>query len=204
MLGRRTPRNLSLIRAPAVRQRLVANRREFLRTLPTQSFPRRQSFAPLFNLHSAAAVFALVWLGIAVTLADNVWAQRTRGAAPGWRTPSELAKHLEEPVTWSWSGQTLTKALAGLAETDRLPSFLDRRGDPGKKLEVAVVNTPLRQALGKAHEVLLVARKHRGVEAEFNAVGDRLHALRKLYGLLRFLLHAAWCRDPNCRCRRHL
>lgn len=133
-----------------MRQRLVANPREFLRLRTTQSFPRRQSFALLFSLHSAAAIFALFWLGIALTLADSAWAQRARGGASTWRTASELAKHLEEPVTWSWSGQTLSKALAGLAETDRLPSFLDRRVDPGKKLEVAVVNAPLRQALGKA------------------------------------------------------
>lgn len=30
-----------------------------------------------------------------------------------------------------------------------------------------------------------IAFAMRGVEAEFNAVGDRLHALRKLYGLAR-------------------
>ena len=147
--GRRTPHISSLIRGPVVRQRFVAKQREFLVQRLPETFPKRQTFARLFNLHSAAAIFGPVWLLAALSFVDVGSAQRSRGSdrLEPWRTSAELARHLEEPVTWSWSGQTLAKALAGLAETDRLPSLVDRRVDPGKKLEVAVVDLPLRSAL---------------------------------------------------------
>ncbi len=136
-----------------MRQRLVAKQRDFLAKRLPQSFAKRQSFARLFSFRSASGCLTLFWVLAALSFADMVWAQRKRGAPPqAWRTAMELAKHLDEPVTWSWSGQSLSAALTSLAETDRLSSFLDRRVDPGLKLDVTLVDTPLRQALERVAE----------------------------------------------------
>ena len=62
-------------------------------------------------------------------------------------------------------------ALQSLPDTIRIPAV-------GRRSEVAA--KPIDDAT--LDDLAFAAR---GIEAEFNAVGDRLHALRKLYGLAR-------------------
>lgn len=62
--------------------------------------------------------------------------------------------------------------LDGLPDTIVVPAFEAPRREP--------IVVPLEDATLDD-----IAFAMRGVEAEFNAIGDRLHALRKLYGLAR-------------------
>lgn len=62
-------------------------------------------------------------------------------------------------------------ALDALPDTIAIPALGARRDAVVKPIDDATLDD-LAFALG-------------GIEAEFNAVGDRLHALRKLYGLAR-------------------
>lgn len=61
--------------------------------------------------------------------------------------------------------------LATLPDTIRIPAVGDRPETPTKPIETATVDD--------------IAFAVRGIEAEFNAVADLLHALRKLYTLAR-------------------
>ncbi len=61
--------------------------------------------------------------------------------------------------------------LATLPGTIRIPAVGDRPETPANPIEDATLDD--------------LAFAMRGIEAEFNAVADRLHALRKLYTLAR-------------------
>ncbi len=62
-------------------------------------------------------------------------------------------------------------ALDALPDTIAIPALGARRDAVVKPIDDATLDD--------------LAFAVRGIEAEFNAVGDRLHALRKLYGLAR-------------------
>lgn len=68
--------------------------------------------------------------------------------AADWLTGVGLAKQLAQPVdNVVWSGQTLRQALDTLSRAQRVAILLDRRVDPGQKLELQLSNVQLLTAL---------------------------------------------------------
>lgn len=68
-------------------------------------------------------------------------------AAGAWLTGSALQKRLADPIDLSWSGPPLRDSLQRLSQAEQIAVFLDRRIDPGRKLDLKVSRTPLRSAL---------------------------------------------------------
>lgn len=91
--------------------------------------------------------------GAAVALAaatlSGAFAAGSLGATD-WLTAARLQKQLAQPVGISWSGNPLREALGGLSRTHRVAVLLDRRVDPGQKLDVQLSDLPLGAAL---HEI---------------------------------------------------
>ncbi|MGA2035759.1 MAG: hypothetical protein ABSG68_26220, partial [Thermoguttaceae bacterium] len=69
-----------------------------------------------------------------------------------WATGTALQKKLANPVDIFWSGNPLRPALEGLARAQHVGLLIDRRVDPGQKLDVQLSATPLLQALREALE----------------------------------------------------
>lgn len=77
----------------------------------------------------------------------------------------------ETPISALEALQKVHYSLGSLPETIRIPATPSLGAIDAKPITEATLDD--------------IAFAMRGVEAEFNAVGDRLHALRKLYGLAR-------------------
>jgi len=68
--------------------------------------------------------------------------------AANWLTGVGLARQLAQPVdNVVWSGQTLRQALETLSRAQRVAILLDRRVDPGQKLELQLSNVQLLTAM---------------------------------------------------------
>ena len=91
--------------------------------------------------------------GAAVALAAatllGVLAAGSLGATD-WLTAARLQKQLAQPVGVSWSGNPLRQALGSLSQTHRVAVLVDRRVDPGQKLDLQLDDLPLEAAL---HEI---------------------------------------------------
>lgn len=73
---------------------------------------------------------------------------RPAGADPvTWRTGASLQRALAQPVSITWSGISLRRALTRLAQVQRVAILLDRRLDPSQKIEFSVQDTPLEDSL---------------------------------------------------------
>jgi hypothetical protein len=73
------------------------------------------------------------------------------GAPPAaWLTGRALRQHLAEPIDLFWSGVPLRSALGSVSRTHRVAVFLDPRVDPGQKMELALRDLSLLQALQSA------------------------------------------------------
>lgn len=68
-------------------------------------------------------------------------------AEPDWLTGAALKRQLAAPVGAAWSQKPLRGALESLAEARRVAFFLDRRVDPGAKLNLSVGQLPLQAAM---------------------------------------------------------
>lgn len=64
-----------------------------------------------------------------------------------WLVGRTLQKRLEEPVDVNWSAVPLRAALYGLARTKQVAVLLDRRIDPGRRLDLSLHDLPLGRAL---------------------------------------------------------
>jgi hypothetical protein len=67
--------------------------------------------------------------------------------ATNWLTGAPLQRQLTQPVGISWSGNPLRQALGGLSRTQRVAVLIDRRVDPGQKLELQLNDLPLEALL---------------------------------------------------------
>jgi len=70
--------------------------------------------------------------------------------ATDWLTAARLQKQLSQPVGISWSGNPLRQALGSLSRTQHVAVLIDRRVDPGQKLDLQLGDLPLAAAL---HEI---------------------------------------------------
>jgi hypothetical protein len=72
--------------------------------------------------------------------ADAIPAHRT---ATDWATGTRLRKQLAQPERISWSGNPLRQALGALSRTQHVAVLIDRRVDPGQKLDLQLDEVPL-------------------------------------------------------------
>ncbi len=75
-----------------------------------------------------------------------------------WLTGTGLRKQLEQPVSFTWSGTPLRKALENLSRVRRVAVYIDRRVDPGQRLQLVCDDRPLKEAFG-----LVAQQTHLGV-----------------------------------------
>jgi hypothetical protein len=66
-----------------------------------------------------------------------------------WRTGGDLARQLTLPMGLHWQGVPLREALRGLAETQRVAIFLDRRVDPSRPVRLDLQDVTLQEALAR-------------------------------------------------------
>jgi len=64
-----------------------------------------------------------------------------------WRAGAAWQRQLETPVGVSWAGVPLRQALRGLAQSQQVAIFLDRRVDPNQQIDFAAQDVPLRECL---------------------------------------------------------
>ncbi len=64
-----------------------------------------------------------------------------------WATGAALSERLAQPVDILWSGSQLRSAIESLSQAQRVGILIDRRVDPGQKLDVAIKAQPLAQRL---------------------------------------------------------
>lgn len=76
------------------------------------------------------------------------------GAEPpvAWLDGASLAQQLRTPVDVFWSGTPLRQALVSLAESQRAAVLVDRRVDPGQKLDLPLNGLPLEQVYREVAE----------------------------------------------------
>lgn len=88
-----------------------------------------------------AALLAL-WLPMAAALEA-----RADDQPIDWLTGPALRRQLAQPVKLSWSGVPIRKGLTDLARSQRVAALLDRRVDPGMRLQATLLDLPLEMAL---------------------------------------------------------
>ena len=86
------------------------------------------------------ATFMIAYGAVGDTIADTA----NRAA---WAKGAEFRQQLVQPVDVLWAGNPLRDALQGLAEAQRVAILVDRRIDPGRKLDLTIQNAPLQSAL---------------------------------------------------------
>ncbi|MEX2138490.1 MAG: STN domain-containing protein [Pirellulales bacterium] len=69
--------------------------------------------------------------------------------AVAWHSAEALRRQLEQPVSISWSGVPLRRAVQNLARSQRVAILLDRRVDPDQEIELAATDIPLEEALSR-------------------------------------------------------
>jgi hypothetical protein len=89
------------------------------------------------RLHWLATIIAIIAMGQAATCRAQ-----SRSAAT-----QQLEQRLAARVSVAWEGQQLVAALQRLADSQRLPLWIDRRVDPNAPIELTVNDRPLRDVL---------------------------------------------------------
>lgn len=86
----------------------------------------------------------IVTLGMIAWFAQGrlVFAQPL-ASAPVWKTAAELPQALQSRLSLQWSENPLRPALANLANSQRTAIWLDRRLDPGQRIELSADEQPL-------------------------------------------------------------
>jgi len=82
-----------------------------------------------------------------LTLTVLFGAMAADAAAGAWMTGARLQKRLQQPVDIMWSGNPLRRALGGLSAAQDVAVLLDRRVDPGQKVDLSLNDAPLQIAL---------------------------------------------------------
>ncbi|MGD0896842.1 MAG: hypothetical protein ABR915_03335 [Thermoguttaceae bacterium] len=91
---------------------------------------------------AAAALLAAVALLAAATRAPAA------GAKIAWATGPAFQRQLAAPVDIVWK-VPLREALVSLSRAERMAILLDRRVDPGQRIEIKLASVPLAEALAK-------------------------------------------------------
>jgi hypothetical protein len=86
---------------------------------------------------AAAIIAGALARGSAVDAADRV----------NWLTGAALQQQLAEPVDILWADNPLHQAMVRLSRACRVAILIDRRVDPGQKLDVSLRGVPLESAL---------------------------------------------------------
>lgn len=86
---------------------------------------------------------AVALAGCFLVLQGNATAADTAG----WVTGTELQLRLGQAVDILWSGTPLREAVTSLSRAQRVAILIDRRVDPDQRLDLAVRNVPMKQAL---------------------------------------------------------
>ena len=68
-------------------------------------------------------------------------------AATDWATGKALGKRLVGPINITWSGNPLRAGLRNLSRVHRVAVIIDRRVDPGEKVDLVLQDVPLGAAL---------------------------------------------------------
>ena len=66
---------------------------------------------------------------------------------PVWATGLALQERLAGPVSLIWEGNPLRPAIRNLSRTGRMAILIDRRVDPGQKLQISLKQVPLESAV---------------------------------------------------------
>jgi hypothetical protein len=67
--------------------------------------------------------------------------------ASTWATGPDLQKRLEEPTDLVLGENPLRRALENLSHSKKIAILIDRRVDPGQKIDISLTQTPLKDAL---------------------------------------------------------
>jgi hypothetical protein len=95
------------------------------------------SIARINCIVAAAIMFhALIWGGHASAAGHS-----------GWATGPELQRRLAQPVDILWSNNPLRGAMASLSRVRQVAILMDRRVDPGQRVDLRVQDVPMESAL---------------------------------------------------------
>lgn len=86
-------------------------------------------------------------LGIVVLIAVSAAARGNVADRIGWNTGAAFQRALGEPCDILWAGNPLRQAIASLSAARKVAILVDRRVDPGQKLDVSLKGVPLESAL---------------------------------------------------------
>ena len=87
----------------------------------------------------------LFWIPLFVIISWGTTTPISWGAA-SWATGPALQKNLAESVDIIWA-EIPCQALESMARNENVAVLLDRRIDPGRKIEISLRQTPLKEAL---------------------------------------------------------
>jgi hypothetical protein len=99
------------------------------------------------SLHNSVVLRGFAWILAASPLlwGFSAFAAEKNSGAEG----SVFQKKLAEPVDILWTNTPLRQALEGLSQVKKVAILIDRRVDPGQKLDVSLKGEPLESALKK-------------------------------------------------------
>jgi hypothetical protein len=103
---------------------------------------------------------------------------------PVWVTGRELREQLAAPVSLIWEGNPLRPAIMNLSRNQHVAILIDRRVDPGQKLQVSLKQVPLESAVKAIADdrELGVCRLPWGIYLGPPAAAERFEAVRAALG----------------------
>ena len=112
------------------------------------------------RLTNGARFLAIAMLAVGGASARPVLADENAG----WLAGAAMRTALDRPVSVAWSGATLAASLDRLSHSTRVKIVLDRRVDPGRKLDLTLSGQPLHATLDRlAEQQGLVAAQLDGI-----------------------------------------
>ncbi|MFP6691662.1 MAG: STN domain-containing protein [Pirellulales bacterium] len=84
--------------------------------------------------------------GLLIAIAA-AWFSTESCSAAEWRSAADLKRHLNSPVSNTWSGRELRTALSSFSKQYKILTFLDRRVNPGRIVQMSVQNVTLASML---------------------------------------------------------
>ncbi len=98
---------------------------------------------------TAESFHLTAWLPV-ILLATLVAAKLS--AAGEWATGTRLQKRLKRPVNIVWSGVPLRRAISTLSQSQGVAVLIDRRVDPGRRVDILLSDVPLMEAMEQIAE----------------------------------------------------
>lgn len=91
------------------------------------------------------SMFCLMALAVAGFLVPHGVGQCSDRIA--WATGAAFQRQLGQPVDVFWTNTPLRSAVRGLSQSQQVAILIDRRVDPGQKLDIKLQNTPMELVL---------------------------------------------------------